>query len=311
MSMSTSSAVARRSEMLRLVPGPLPLEAAAELPLAALDTVWIQLTGTLCNIACRHCFITCGPKEDRVRMMTHAEVARTLAEAERLGVKEIYFTGGEPMLHPEFFDVLADSLAVAPTAFLSNGILIDDLAARRLRQLFDASRYSLDCRISLDGTSPETNDSVRGRGTFQKIARGIACLAEVGLAPVVTVVEHQEGMAAAEERLRFLGLLRELGVTRPRVKFLPLLRIGREPTRTHGYGEDEFVRPEDLTPEVAERLQCRSCRLVTADGVMTCPLLLDEPEARLGSALGDALGPIRLRWAACHTCVSEGLQCRT
>jgi len=45
--------------------------------------------------------------------------------------------------------------------------------------------------------------------------------------------------------------------------------------------------------------------------VWTCPLLLDEPEARVGATLDEALGPIRLRWAACHTCVADGLQCRT
>lgn len=306
-----SRASVHRCLPLRLIPHPLPYEAAAEVPLSALDTVWIQLTGTLCNIACRHCFISCGPKEDRVPMMTRAHVGQVLTEAESLGVKEIYFTGGEPMLHPEFFDVLADSLAVASTAFLSNGLLIDLSAAERLRQLFDGARYSLDCRISLDGTTAETNDPVRGKGTFRRIVAGIAHLASVGLDPVVTVVEHAEGMAVAGERLRFIDLLRQIGVQRPRIKFLPLLRIGREPLRTRGYDDEDLVRPEELDATVQDTLQCRSCRLVTADGVMTCPLLLDEPEARLGRTLSDALGPIRLRWAACRTCVSEGLQCRT
>src|SRR3954471_13598583 len=108
----------RRSLQLQVNPAPLPDSDAAELPLATLDTVWMQLTGTLCNIACRHCFITCGPKEDRVPMMTRAAVRATLDECARLGVKNIYFTGGEPMLHPEFFEVIDDALAVAPTAFL-------------------------------------------------------------------------------------------------------------------------------------------------------------------------------------------------
>lgn len=300
-----------RSAALRQSLAALAADEAAHLPLTALDTVWIQLTGTLCNIACRHCFITCGPKEDRVRMMTRAEVQNSLDECRALGVKEIYFTGGEPMLHPEFFAVIEDSLAVAPTSFLSNGILIDPAAADRLRALFDAARYSLDCRISLDGMTAEENDPVRGRGTFQDIVRGIGLLARAGLAPVVTVVEHALGMAATAKRSAFLAFLQGLGLDRPRVKFLPLLRIGREVRRTHGYGDDDFVRAGSLDRVAAEALQCGSCRLVTADGVWTCPLLLDEPEARVGATLREALAPIRLRWAACHTCVAEGLQCRT
>jgi hypothetical protein len=44
---------------------------------------------------------------------------------------------------------------------------------------------------------------------------------------------------------------------------------------------------------------------------MTCPILLDAPGARLGETLGASLGPIRLRWGACHTCVVDGLSCKT
>ena len=56
---------------------------------------------------------------------------------------------------------------------------------------------------------------------------------------------------------------------------------------------------------------CSSSRLVTAGGVMTCPILLDAPDARLADTLAASLGPIRLRWSACKTCVVEGLTCRT
>src|SRR5579859_7640781 len=96
-----------RGVTVRLPLAPVPFvrdEARAPtVPLAALDTVWFQLTGTLCNIACRHCFITCGPREDRVPMMATPDVLRFVDEAEALGARELYFTGGEPMLHPDFF----------------------------------------------------------------------------------------------------------------------------------------------------------------------------------------------------------------
>src|SRR3954447_25348905 len=94
-------------------------------PLSALDTVWFQLPGTLCNIACLHCFITCGPKEDRVPLMTRERIETLLIEARSLGVKEFYFTGGEPMLHPEFFAIIERTLQEGPVNILTNGLLID------------------------------------------------------------------------------------------------------------------------------------------------------------------------------------------
>lgn len=288
----------------------LPEGEAPLLPFFGLDTLWLQLTGTLCNIACRHCFITCGPKEDRVPMMSRQRIEDLLIEARELGVKEFYFTGGEPMLHPEFFAIIERTLQEGPTNVLTNGMLIDRPAAQTLRQLFDAARYSLDIRVSLDGMTEAENDPVRGRGTFTTITQGIRNLGEVGLSPVLTVVEHADALRAAGARADFLSFARELGLPQPRVKFLPLLRIGREPRRTHGYGQDDVVR-DRLPDDIVRSLQCNNSRLATQDHVLTCPLLLDAPDAQLGQRLADSLRPIHLRWSACHTCVQEGLSCRT
>ncbi len=298
----------RRS--LRLLPPVLPESAAVELPFLGLDTLWLQLTGTLCNIACRHCFITCGPKEDRVPMMTRARVEELLLEARALGVKEFYFTGGEPMLHPDFFAIIERTLQEGPVNILTNGTLIDAAAAARFAELGRATRYSLELRVSLDGMTAEKNDPVRGRGTFAAIIAGLGELARVGLSPVITVVEHQSGMADAAARQEFLAFAQKLGLGHPRVKFLPLLRLGREPRRSHPYSTDALVAGP-LADGVAQTLQCSSARLATQDKVLTCPLLLDAPEAGLGTTLTAAARPIHLRWSACHTCVTEGLSCRT
>ena len=286
---------------------------APEVPLSALDTVWFQLTGTVCNIACRHCFISCGPEERRVPMMDAAQVRRFLDEAERLGARDYYFTGGEPMMHPDFWPLVDDTLARGPLTVLTNGLYLDGDAAARARRAFDRARYSFDLRVSLDGMSADENDPVRGKGTFHRIVDGLRALAAVGLSPAITVVEHRAGLAAADARAAFFDFARSLGLAQPRLKFLPLLRIGREPTRTAGYSDSDVAALADLTltPEAQEAIVCSSSRLVTAHGVMTCPILLDAPGAALADTLAAALGPIRLRWSACKTCVVEGLTCRT
>ena len=276
-----------------------------------LDTLWVQVTGTLCNIACRHCFISCGPKADQVPMMNAEEVERALDEGRAAGMRQVYFTGGEPFLHPELRRLVRSALALAPLTIVTNGILIDDETARWLAEEFNRARYSLDLRVSLDGMTPEQNDPVRGRGTFEQIVAAIRLIARVGLLPVVTVVEHEEGLAAAESRARFLEFVRGLGVQQPRVKFLPLLRIGREERRTRGYERPDALADEPLLPEVQSSLLCASGRIATAHGIFTCPILIERADARLGAHVADALTPIHLRWDACQTCVLDGLRCNT
>lgn len=282
---------------------------APQVRLRYLETLWLQVTGTLCNLACRHCFISCGPKNDTQPFMTVEQVSASLSEARALGVKEYYFTGGEPFLHPEILPLIDMTLAQGPLSILTNGVLIDGAMAQALRARFDASPYSLDLRVSLDGTTAETNDPIRGRGTFDEILGGVRALAEVGLNPVLTVTEVDDGEGPAA-RAAFRALLADVGLPKPRLKYLAPFRIGREARRGRGY-ESYEVLPSELRDEDEAALQCSTCRMVTAKGVYPCPILIDDDSARLGDSLGDAPETVHLRQSACYTCHVEGISCRT
>ena len=291
------------------VPGP-PAHTPPILPLRYLETLWLQVTGTLCNLACRHCFISCGPKNDSHPFMTVQQVEEALAAAKHAGVKEYYFTGGEPFMHPQIFELIAQTLAQGPLSVLTNGVLIDDDAPVRLRRLFDASPYSLDIRVSLDGTSAAVNDPIRGRGTFEKILAGVQALARAGINPVLTITEVDDGANVAS-RAAFRDILTGFGLTKPRTKFLAPFRIGREERRGRAYAAEELLSEGDLLPGEDETLQCSSCRMVTAKGAWPCPILIEHEDARMGDTLADALQPIALRHPACYTCHVEGVSCRT
>jgi AdoMet-dependent heme synthase len=287
------------------------VSAFPQAPLLALDTLWLQVAGTLCNLQCTHCFISSSPTNHSFEMMSLDEVRGLLAEAEALGVKEYYFTGGEPFLHRDILEMLEAALALGPVCVLTNGILVREDTAARLRRLSDASDYSLDLRVSLDGLDAAANDSVRGTGTYGRILEGIRHLARAGLDPVVTVTEACDGATTEEGRARLLELLREIGLAQPRLKIMPLLRLGAEGARTRGYGPGESLRGERLEREDLERLACTTGRMATARGVWVCPILLDSPEARMGATLRETLRPFPLAHSACYTCHVHGLSCRT
>src|SRR5207253_10099508 len=100
------------------------MTAVPHVPLLALDTLWFQVAGTICNIECTHCFISCSPKNHAHEMLSLAEVEERLAEARELGVREYYFTGGEPFLNREMLDILAATLKQGPATVLTNGMLL-------------------------------------------------------------------------------------------------------------------------------------------------------------------------------------------
>ena len=281
------------------------------MPALSLDTLWFQVAGTLCNLACTHCFISCSPANASHGMLSLEDVKRRLSEARSLGVREYYFTGGEPFMNPEMLPILEETLKQGPATVLTNGLLLTPERCTRLKALADASEYSLDIRISIDGYTAETNDPIRGAGTFEKILAGIRNVARAGLNPVITVTEALEEASSPAGREKLLAWMREMGLTRPRLKVLSLFRIGGEVARGRGYEAWETLEDRQLTDEDLEKLQCSSCRMVTSKGVYVCPILIEEPKALMGQGLRETLRPFELAFASCFTCHAYGVTCRT
>ena len=284
--------------------------AAPAVPLLSLDTVWFQVAGTLCNLACAHCLVSSSPTNRNHEMMTRDEVRAFLEEAVSLGVKDYYFTGGEPFLNPDLLGILEDTLRVGPATVLTNATLIRETRAAELARLLAESRYSLEIRVSLDGLTPETNDPIRGEGSFADTLGGIRELADAGLHPIITATQTWPDEDDRSLREGFHQFLRGLGLGRPRVKVLPLFRVGREAERGRGYKPEERLTHEHMVGFDPWLLQCSTSRMVTSRGVYVCPILIDVPAAKMGQTLRETLRPFPLAHGACHTCWATGASCR-
>ena len=279
--------------------------------LRSLETLWFQVGGTICNLTCSHCFISCSPTNHTHEMLSLETVLSYLEEAVLLGVKEYYFTGGEPFINRDMEAILDATLRIGPATVLTNGLLLDPDRCRRLALLAENSDYSLDLRISLDGYTAKTNDPIRGDGTFERILEGALNVAEAGLNPVLTVTEVHDENATDQGRARFLELLATRGISRPRLKVLPVFQLGAEAERSGTYESWQKLSPADTPDEGWDHLQCSSSRMVTDQGVWVCPILVNEPSGRMGERLADTLGDFPLAHQACWTCHVYEVSCRT
>ncbi|MBD3403593.1 radical SAM protein [candidate division GN15 bacterium] len=281
----------------------------AKVGLDSLDNLWFQVGGTLCNLACEHCFISCSPQNDKFKMMSLAQIQPYLDEAVVLGVKEFYFTGGEPFLNDEIFDILEATLAIGPATVLTNGTIITNRRARELARLEANSIYSLEIRVSLDGFDEPSNDRLRGKGSFKLALNGITRLVEQGMLPILTAV--QTWSEAEHERMLagFKQLLADIGYTRPRFKIIPALDLGAYQQNKIGPAVTEYVTEEMLEDFDRSQLICSNSRMVTNSGVHVCPILIDYPDSRMGESLKATTGEYRLRHPACYTCYLSGAIC--
>jgi radical SAM protein with 4Fe4S-binding SPASM domain len=121
-----------------------------------------------CNLRCTHCYMSSGRPLPQGEMST-AERRRAIETFSGLGRKgKVSFSGGEALTSPDLFELIALARDNGhETELYTNGLLIRPSNVQRLVDSVD------ELQISLDGTNPETNDPIRGRGSFKRIVSAI------------------------------------------------------------------------------------------------------------------------------------------
>lgn len=155
---------------------PLPLPLAREREPVALNwKLWIY-TNYDCNLKCSYCVAKSGPNVPR-RAIGIKNVQQLVDESVALGFDHVFFTGGEPFLLPDIYDMLAYSSARVKTTVLTNAML---LRGARLEKLKAIATDRLIIQVSIDGGRAEDHDAYRGKGTWDKTVEGIRLLQEAG-----------------------------------------------------------------------------------------------------------------------------------
>ncbi|MDH3356439.1 MAG: radical SAM protein [Desulfobacteraceae bacterium] len=123
---------------------------------------------TDCNLKCRHCYIN---KKQHGKNTLPLETINAWLSVFASKNKEanVIFLGGEPTLHPNLPEAVnkAKSLGYSSITIDTNGYLFHDILSRVSPDVIDYFSFSL------DGTTRETNDMIRGKGSFDTCIQGI------------------------------------------------------------------------------------------------------------------------------------------
>jgi MoaA/NifB/PqqE/SkfB family radical SAM enzyme len=231
---------------------PLPVSEPqpAYAPSAFQWKLWIY-TNYDCNLRCSYCVAKSSPNAPR-RAIGFANVQRLVNEAVALGFDHVYFTGGEPFLLNDIYDMLAYAAARVKTTVLTNAML---LRGARLEKLCAIAADNLIVQVSLDGGRAEEHDTYRGAGTWAKTVEGIRLLQERGFRVRLGTTETPANSARLDKLCEFhrsLGILDEDHFIRPLAK--------------RGYSKEGLeLGMDNLVPEIT----------VNLDGVFWHPLSTD------------------------------------
>ena len=162
------------------------------------EKLWLY-TNYDCNLSCAYCLAKSTPGTPR-RALGLANVRRLVDEAVVNGFREVFFTGGEPLILEDIYAMLAYSTERIKTCLLTNAMLVK---GRRLERLKAVNHPNLTVQVSLDGAQPEQHDVYRGAGTFAPTLEGLRRLQENGFHVRLSTTETPANSAHLGEICEF------------------------------------------------------------------------------------------------------------
>jgi len=189
-----------------------------------------------CNLRCAHCRRIETADEAAREDLTTAEFSSVLDSAAELGKPIIVFSGGEPLMRPDW-QALADHARTLglPTALATNGTLVDAALAGRIAEA-GFRRVS----VSLDGADAATHDAFRRvEGSFGRALAGIAALRGAGVPVQVnaTIANHNVGQLDA-----LYALVRSVGAEALHLFLLVPVGCGAEIEESHQLAPETYER---------------------------------------------------------------------
>jgi GTP 3',8-cyclase len=136
-----------------------------------------------CNLRCSYCMPAEGldwlPGDD---ILTDDEVVRLIEiGVRRLGIREVRFTGGEPLVRRGLVDIVRRTKAIDPTVELS--LTTNALGLSRTAATLKAAGLDR-VNVSLDTVRPDTFRTITRRDRFHDVVEGLLAARDAGLVPV-------------------------------------------------------------------------------------------------------------------------------
>ena len=168
-----------------------------------------------CNLRCKHCYEDAGFNRPELTTNQAFTTIDNLSKIANIGLPALSFSGGEPLIRKDFFEVAAYAKKKIPYVNIAtNGTLLTKDNVKKLKEV--GVDY---VEISLDGASKEVHDSFRRvPGCFEKTMEGIRNCVDENLDTCIATTAHKENL---DEIPKIIELAQELGARFMHFNYIP------------------------------------------------------------------------------------------
>jgi len=235
-----------------------------------------------CNLSCTHCYSRSGPDRQTKGELTTPEALALIDDIAGMGVPLILFSGGEPLLRHDIWELAGHAAERGiKTALSTNGTLITAEVAEKIKKC--GIEYA---GISLDGSTAETHDRFRQTpGAFDRSVAAFARCHEAGVRCGVRVTLTKEN---AGELGAIVDLALSLGASRFCLYWLVPSGRGSDSYSRLQLGPGEVTTALDLLYRKAQETDPGTMEFLTVDAPQDCIHLIQSMERDGSADLADA-----------------------
>ncbi len=244
-------------------------------PKPSLRYLELQITDR-CNLRCRHCYVGEPHHQD----LSFEKIKKVFEEFEEIQGLRLLISGGEPILHPSFWEINEILRHYEfRSILLSNGTLITKEVAKRLKVH--------EVQLSLDGMR-YGHEMLRGKGTFDKVVQAIDFLKEANIRVSIATMIHRENLNEFDELANLIKLkeIKEWNVDVPSIagRFKDNQDLWIKPSQAGKYLQYGFGGGLHLS-EKNTICGAHLCAIIIKGRICKCSLFSDEPVGEIDEGL--------------------------
>ena len=269
---------------------------APQVKLENFRNLFIELTINTCNLNCKHCYIEHSANKKEKSFISSETIYEALKDLKDEKIEMIYFTGTEPMLHPEFNSILRLCLKFTPVTIFTNAMCINEKKARFLNKVENEGVHPIIFRISIDHYDERKNDDLRGRGSFRKAIHAVQALMKYDFSPYINVTNYYK-LSENELKNGFVETLKNLDI-----------KFDKNNIIVNPWFDKNAASETDYNTSKCDfsALDCAAGRILNKNGIYSCPFLASDHRGRMGASFKDFSRKTYLETSMCAQCMKWG-----
>lgn len=256
--------------------------------LCELKNLFIEMTSKNCNQRCSSCFIDFPQSKSKKDFISAETIKNGLCDTNNENINCIYLSGAEPMMHPDFNAILRLCLKRCNVCICTNGSFLNEKKIRFLKKVEDEGCNQIFIKLTLTHYDEHENDRSRYRGNYRQIIHALKNLCRYNFTSVLSV-QNFYNLPKEEIITNFKNIFAIHEITNCDIQICSSYPCDFDNTEMY----------KNNTPD------CICGRVLTENGVYSCPFLANDYRGRCGSSFKDYSKSMRAETDFCITCAQN------